>query len=116
MAIAADAGEGAGESGAPGSRAPGPGAATGGRAGSTGAAWGERLVAIALAAYLLKIEQPKPAEGITFGEAIERYLKVKARKDSIKDDARHLKFTQRVLRGGHAIGRHHRLAHQRLEG
>ncbi len=45
----------------------------------------------ALAAVLLKIEQPKPPSGMTFNEAIERYLKAKARKKSIADDERHLK-------------------------
>jgi integrase len=47
----------------------------------------------ALAEYQLGIEQERQesSKGITFGQAIEQYLKVKARKKSIKDDERHLK-------------------------
>jgi hypothetical protein len=49
----------------------------------------------ALAAYLLKIEQPKatPA-GWTFAEAVDRYLASKARKRTLAEDRRvleHLK-------------------------
>ncbi len=56
------------------------------------AEWTKEQAQDALAAFLLKIEQPKaPPASITFAEAIERYTKAKARKKSIKDDERHLK-------------------------
>lgn len=53
----------------------------------------------ALAEFQLGIEQEKPTEasGVTFGQAIEQYLKVKARKKSIKEDERHLKALKLAL-------------------
>src|SRR5207237_3441747 len=59
----------------------------------TSAEWTKEDAEQALAEYQLGIEQEnqEPAGGISFGEAIEQYLKVKARKKSIKDDERHLK-------------------------
>jgi integrase len=53
----------------------------------------------ALAEFHLGIEQEKPkaAGGVTFGQAIEQYLKAKARKKSIKEDERHLKALKLAL-------------------
>jgi integrase len=56
------------------------------------AEWTREDAENALAAFVLQIEQPKAqAAGITFGGAVEQYVKAKARKKSIKDDERHLK-------------------------
>jgi integrase len=59
----------------------------------TSAEWTKEDAEQALGEYQLGIEQEnqEPAGRISFGEAIEQYLKVKARKKSIKDDERHLK-------------------------
>jgi integrase len=56
----------------------------------------------ALAKLLLEIEEPKvrDAAGLTFGEAVERYLKAKARKKSIKDDERHLTMLRNCFGAG----------------
>ncbi|OLC74583.1 MAG: hypothetical protein AUH78_10915 [Gemmatimonadetes bacterium 13_1_40CM_4_69_8] len=45
----------------------------------------------ALAAFLLKVEQPKPRHGMTLAEAAERYLATKVRKRTLKKDERFLK-------------------------
>jgi integrase len=55
------------------------------------AEWTREDAENALAAYVLKVEQPKePAPGMTFGDAIARYVQAKGRKKSIRDDQRHL--------------------------
>ncbi len=61
----------------------------------TNAAWSEEDAEQALAARILGLGQDTPAgssgsSGITFGQAVERYLQAKSRKKSIRDDARHL--------------------------
>jgi integrase len=59
----------------------------------TDSAWTEQDAEKALAARLLGITDAPTASasvGITFGQALERYLKAKSRKKSINDDARHL--------------------------
>src|SRR5438309_632438 len=57
--------------------------------------WTEQQAQEALAKHLLKIERPRAkGDGITFGEAVARYLEAKARKRSLAEDARilgHLK-------------------------
>jgi integrase len=51
--------------------------------------WTKEQAQEALAAFLLKIEQPKvAASSITFSVAVERYLATKARKRSLTEDAR----------------------------
>jgi integrase len=51
--------------------------------------WTKEQAQEALAAFLLKIEQPKvTASSITFSVAVERYLATKARKRSLTEDAR----------------------------
>ena len=51
--------------------------------------WSKEQAQEALAAFLLKIEQPKVAvSSITFAAAVERYLAMKARKRSLTEDAR----------------------------
>lgn len=57
------------------------------------AEWTREDAEKALAEFQLGIEQEKPVPtgGATFGQAIEQYLKVKARKKTVKDDERHLK-------------------------
>jgi integrase len=51
--------------------------------------WSKEQAQEALAAFLLKIEQPKVAvSSITFAVAVERYLATKARKRSLTEDAR----------------------------
>jgi integrase len=55
--------------------------------------WTREEAQNALAARLLNLETPAPppvGEGITFGQAAERYLAVKARKRSLADDRRML--------------------------
>jgi len=55
------------------------------------AEWTKEAAQDALAAYLLKIEQPRPAgTGLTFSQAAERYLATKARKLSLVEDQRTL--------------------------
>src|SRR5437867_1258030 len=51
------------------------------------AEWTKEQAEAALAEHLLKIEPAKPASGgMTFEEAIEKYLGVKARKKSLAQD------------------------------
>jgi len=53
--------------------------------------WTKEDAESALAAYLLKVEQPKATSaGINFGQAAERYLATKARKLSLVEDRRTL--------------------------
>ena len=57
--------------------------------------WSKEDAEKALAERMLKIEQPKPkTAGVTFAEAVERYLAAKARKRTLTEDERilgHLK-------------------------
>ena len=57
--------------------------------------WSKEDAEKALAARTLEIEQPKPkTAGVTFAEAVERYLAAKARKRTLTEDERilgHLK-------------------------
>jgi integrase len=58
------------------------------------AEWTKEDAEEALAQCLLKVEPNKPVSGLTFGQAVERYLAAKARKRSRDEDARifeHLK-------------------------
>src|SRR5712691_8272585 len=56
------------------------------------AEWTQDDAEKALAAALLQIERPiAKGVGITFGEAVERYLQGQARKKSVTNVARHLK-------------------------
>jgi hypothetical protein len=48
----------------------------------------------ALAALLLKVEQPKPTSGMTLAEATERYLATKTRKRTLKKDERTLQHLE----------------------
>lgn len=57
------------------------------------ARWTKEDAQNALASRLLGLGQDAPAPagpGITFGQAVERYLQAKSRKKSIQDDTRHL--------------------------
>jgi len=60
--------------------------------------WSKEDAEKALAARTLEIEQPKPKTvGITFVEAVERYLAAKARKRSLAEDKRQLEQLQAVF-------------------
>jgi len=48
----------------------------------------------ALAAFLMKVEPPKPTGGMTLAEAAKRYLATKPRKRTLKKDERMLKHLQ----------------------
>ena len=58
----------------------------------TDAAWTKDDAENALAAFRLEKDTVRPTVPavVTFGEAVDRYLKAKSRKKSIKDDERHL--------------------------
>ncbi len=54
--------------------------------------WTKEQAQEALAKVLLKIEAPKAqASGITFSQAIDRYLQAKARKKSVHSDRQYLR-------------------------
>src|SRR2546422_923731 len=60
--------------------------------------WSKEQAQEALAKALLQIEAPKPqASGITFAQAVDRYLATKARKRSIGEDKRQLEHLKSAL-------------------
>ena len=66
----------------------------------TDARWTKEDAQNALAARLLGLGQDAPApagSGITFGQAVERYLQAKSRKKSIQDDTRHLTMLRGIF-------------------
>ena len=66
--------------------------------------WSKEDAEKALAERTLKIETPKPKEsGITFVQAVERYLTAKARKRTIDEDRRILGHLQQYFGGRTAL-------------
>jgi integrase len=66
----------------------------------TDARWTKEDAQNALAARLLGLGRDAPtpaAPGISFGQAVERYLQAKSRKKSIQDDARHLTMLRGIF-------------------
>src|SRR5215468_926353 len=60
--------------------------------------WSKEDAEKALAERTLKVEQPKPkATGITFAQAVERYLAAKARKRTVDEDRRIFERLKRDL-------------------
>src|SRR5262245_36475505 len=65
--------------------------------------WTKEDAEKALAAFLMKVEQPKPARGMTLTEAAERYLSAKSRKRTVKKDERILTHLKSVFGAGTAL-------------
>ena len=81
------------------------------------AEWTQDDAEAELAKALLKIEPEKPkADGITFGQAVEKYLAAKSRKRSVSEDRRILGTSLELLRDGYAPGGHHCEPDKRVQG